>query len=79
MVVSGKIDMRKTKVEPLVENRKSNPLYSNVPSRVYDVKKKESEKEPLAEIIMNKKPSSTRVFDIKPKELPQININIKIE
>ena len=42
MIVSGKIDMRKTKLEPMVENKRSS-LYSNVPSRVYDIKKKDSE------------------------------------
>jgi hypothetical protein len=75
LIVSGKIDMRKTKLEPMVENKRPN-LYSNVPSRVYEIRKRDSE--PLSEIVINKKPS-TRAFDSKQKELPQININIKIE
>lgn len=49
LIVSGKTDMRKTKLEPMVENKKPS-IYANVPSRVFDIRKKDQE--PLKEIVV---------------------------
>jgi hypothetical protein len=61
MVVSGKIDIKR---EP--PDFKKSTLYNNVPSRVYEPKKKETKSPPKLEV-----PERKRVFEpIRPRELP---------